>query len=180
MKKKVFTIVILLGIILITKAQENYFGLKGGLNLVTLNGNNNLLNYRPAFHLGFALELGISNNFSIQPELMYSEQGNSLSLKYDYLNLPIMAKYYLSEGLSLELGPQLGVLLSAKSEFNDAESENVKKTDFGVNIGLGYKIGNSFNIGTRYNIGLSNIKKEVGYYGKVRNGVIQFFIGYFL
>ncbi|RZJ55928.1 MAG: PorT family protein, partial [Flavobacterium sp.] len=36
-----------------------------------------------------------------------------------YLNVPIMAKYYVIEKLSLEAGPQIGFLLSAKNQVDD-------------------------------------------------------------
>ncbi len=63
----------------------------------------------------------ISEKFAFQPELLYSAQGSdyddedfSGSVKADYLNVPLMAKYYVGEGFSLEAGPQVGLLLSAK------------------------------------------------------------------
>ena len=73
------------------------------------------------------------------------------TIKLSYLNIPLMAKYYVAEGFSLEAGPQIGFLLSAKDDYNDWRygeddiKEDVKGTDFGVNLGVGYKMESGLN-----------------------------------
>lgn len=89
-----------------------------------------------------------------------------------------MGKYYVVKGLSLEAGPQLGFLLSAKNESTNVK-DSFKTFDFGVNLGLGYKLNNGLNFGARYNLGLTNINDSEGSSGKNRNGVIQVSVGYF-
>ena len=101
-------------------AQEVNFGIKAGLNLAGLNGSEDLDDYdlRTSFHVGAVAEIGISEKFSFQPELLYSSQGAKAeesgfkaTIKLDYLNLPLIAKYYVAEGFSVEAGPQIGFLL---------------------------------------------------------------------
>ena len=96
--------------------------------------------------------------------------------KLDYINIPLMAKLYLTDGLSIEAGPQIGFLISAKDEFDDVTTTNVSGDsttetdsgtddikdivngiDFGANLGLGYRLENGLLFGARYNLGLSNI-----------------------
>jgi len=175
---------------------QTSFGLKGGLNLASITGDDvDELDGRTSFHFGGVVEIEISEKFSFQPELVYSAQGASESydeegfdiettIMLDYLNIPLMAKYYVTDGLSLELGPQIGFLLSSKFEVEfdgDSESEDIEdlsSVDFGLNLGLGYKFDSGLNFGARYNLGLSNLD-DTDSDESIKNGVFQVSLGYF-
>ena len=172
-------------------AQDVTFGAKAGVNFATLTGDDaEDAESRTSFHIGATAEFSFSDTFSIQPELLYSGQGYSESgsgyeatAKMDYLNLPIMAKFYVAEGLSLEIGPQIGFLLSAKIE-GEAEGVSVsvdlkdetKSVDFGANFGVGYKLDSGINLGFRYNLGLMSAADEDSI--DLKNSVLQFSVGY--
>jgi len=177
-------------------AQNVNFGAKAGVNFASITGDMvDSFDSRTAFHVGFVAEIVISETFSFQPELLYSAQGADYSeegfeafegtVTLDYLNVPLMAKFYVGEGFSLEAGPQIGLLLSAKDDYGDGEEdikEYVKGTDFGVNLGVGYKMESGLNFSARYNLGLSNdldvddFESEGAEY---KNSVIQVSVGYF-
>ena len=163
-------------------AQKIKFGAKGGLNFASISGDNTKdIDAVAAFNFGLLSEIPISDKFSFQPELMYSGQGygfddNTIALSY--LNIPLMGKYYVTKGLSLEAGPQIGFLLAAKNEKTDVK-DSFKTVDFGVNFGLGYKLENGLNFGARYNLGLTDINNLEGSSSKNKNGVFQVSVGYF-
>lgn len=163
-------------------AQEIKFGAKGGLNFATISGDNtNGIDAVTSFNFGVLSEIPISDKFSFQPELMYSGQGysfNDNTIALSYLNVPLMGKYYVTKGLSVEAGPQIGFLLAAKNEKTDVK-DSFNTVDFGVNFGLGYKLENGLNFGVRYNLGLTDINNLEGYSAKNKNGVFQLSIGYF-
>ncbi len=163
-------------------AQKIKFGAKGGLNFATISGDNTKdIGTVAAFNFGVMSEIPISEKFSFQPELMYSGQGYSFNddtVALSYLNIPLMGKYYVTKGLSLEAGPQLGFLLAAKNEKTDVK-DSFKTFDFGVNFGLGYKLDNGLNFGARYNLGLTNINNLDSSSSKNKNGVLQLSVGYF-
>ena len=172
------------------------FGANVGVNFATITGDDTSdVKSKTSFHLGAVAEISISDKFSVQPELLYSaqgakEDGGDGELKLDYINIPVMAKFYVAEGFSLEAGPQVGFLMSAKSE-GGGESVDMKDftsgIDFGLNFGLGYKMESGLNFGARYNLGLSNfwdlpsdIDPEFGISDfKNKNSVIQLSVGYF-
>lgn len=169
------------------QAQDVQFGFKGGANFATITGDvSDDFSSITAIHFGVMTEIPISETFSFQPELLYSAQGIKddefdEKIKLNYLNIPLMGKYYVAEGFSLEAGPQIGFLSSAKSDVDGEEvdiKDSLKSIDFGLNLGLGYKMNNGLNFGARYNIGLSNINDEDGL-GSVKNGVLQVSVGYF-
>lgn len=164
-------------------AQDVEFGIKGGLNFATITGENTSKDQIiTAFNFGAMAEIKISEKFSFQPELLYSGQGYDTDIDSEgiialnYLNIPLMAKYYVTKKLSLEAGPQIGFLLSTKGGTEDYK-DLFKTTDFGVNLGIGYKLDSGLNFGARYVLGLSNINDVGGTTNK--NGVFQLSIGYF-
>lgn len=181
------------------KGSDINFGLKGGLNFAMIAGDgSDNFDGKFGFHVGGVVEFPISETFSVQPELLYSSQGDKetfdgMDIKYklDYLNLPIMAKYYLSEGFSLEAGPQIGFLLSAKAEGGGVSldiKELIKDIDFGLGFGLGYKLENGLNFSGRFNVGISNMVDSSGNllgeqieFGDStnHNNVFQLSVGYF-
>ena len=190
--KKVFTIIFvaMTGILL---SQTSNFGIKGGLNVSTLRSTDfsNTIDwdFRKSVHLGIFLELGLTEKFAIQPELLYSAQGANRNTddsvtKLDYLILPIMAKYYVAQGFSVEAGPQLGLLLSAKEsgDENLDLKENIKGTDIGLGMGVGYTFINNLVFGTRFVFGLSNLDETDGtFLGdgiSTKNMTIQLSMGY--
>jgi hypothetical protein len=176
------------------------FGTKGGLSLSTFTGDLRNLDMKVGFHVGGLAEIALNDKFSIQPELLYSTQGaeteviffngvndqkETVEFNFSYINLPIIAKYYVTEGLSLEAGPQIGFLVdsevNADGESIDGEDffGNLSTVDFGLNFGLGYKLNSGLNFAARYNVGLSNVSDESDIDLKINNSVFQFSIGYF-
>jgi hypothetical protein len=77
-----------------------------------------------------------------------------------------MAKIYLSDSFSLELGPQASFLLSKKDEFNLGDYNSF---DFSANAGLGIKLTKSLFLQARYSLGLTEVSKNAN----VKNNVIQ-------
>jgi len=146
------------------------------------------------------------NNFAIQPEIVYSQQGTKLTInnysgndltssleltsKLDYINVPIAVKYYVIEGLSLQAGPQIGFLVSAKEKAElKANGENVsvemdakdgyEKVDFALFGGIGYDLPIGIFFQARYNAGLSNINKDPDSADiQLTNNVFSFSVGY--
>jgi long-subunit fatty acid transport protein len=186
-----------------TNAQDVKFGAKAGLNISNITGDTDELGYSSKtglFFGGFA-EVKISDKFSFQPELLFSNLGVKSEevdilddYKYEskivlnYLNVPLMAKFYVADKFSLEAGPQLGFLLSSKAKYTEtfdgdteSGSEDIKDTfngfDFGFNFGTSYDFTNNISAGVRYSVGLSNILKDSGSF-KSHNSNLAFALAY--
>lgn len=209
MMKKLLVFAVLASFSLVATAQEEdvRFGAKAGLNIANTSGDGNF-DSRTSFHLGVVAEIPITDKFAFQPEVLYSSQGAKFDEKFDagivststevtgkndYINIPLMAKYYVAQGLSLQAGPQIGFLVSAKSEgettingvttkFDNDTKDNLKGIDFGLNFGLGYQLDMGVFFDARYNLGLSDINDIEFEAGdeefKNQNSVIQLSVGY--
>ncbi|MDT0644307.1 porin family protein [Zunongwangia sp. F363] len=171
---------------------------------------------KAGFHAGPMAQVRFSNLFAIQTELLYSQQGSKMEIpyieitppgelgysntepaanqttirgaksKYDYLNLPVLAKFYVYKGLNAFAGPQVSLLLSAKDEY-ESEEVNVKEEidafDFGILGGVGYELKMGLLLKASYYLGLNNIsninyKEALGYDPDLHQGVIQISAGY--
>lgn len=215
--KFILALLITFSAVATTVAQEVQWGVKAGYNLSSLSGSPEGVDvsYRSGFHAGVLAEFGLSEKFSVQPELLYSTEGASSSydfeesgftvssseeLKLGYLNLPIMAKYFVIPALSIQAGPQLGYLLSAESDYEystsmagedfaesgtDDFTDEANRLSFGLNFGLGYDFTNNFFVQARYHLGLTSLVDTEGSdeepefeLDDIRNSGFQFSVGY--
>ena len=194
----------------IAQDQKVKLGIKAGLNLATLTLDESELDSssKAGFTAGVMVEIPMTKKFSLQPEIMYSQQGTKTSfsdsdvtnsnyestIKLNYLNIPVMLKYYVKEGLSVQAGPQIGILLKANNKYKDnflgydnQESFDLKEyssgIDTSVNVGLGYQFKDKFYTDLRYNISYSNVFKDgdTNHFidNDMKNRVLQITIGYF-
>ncbi|WP_426483998.1 porin family protein [Flavobacterium sp. 2] len=189
MKKLILSAIALMAFAF-SNAQETKFGVKGGLNITTFAGGD----YWDAkslvgFQVGGFAEIKIIDRLSIQPEVLYSAQGAKIEfagsdsdIKLGYINVPVLAKFYITKQFTAEAGPQLGFLVSAKNEGEDVK-DNFKSVDTGFNFGLGYNFTDNFSAGIRYTVGLSNIADyDVDdideYYDSPKNSVLALTLAY--
>ena len=211
MKRTIFVFFLTLLFVYNSNAQyrEVYYGAKVGGNLshVMYNGNSDsFFNNNKMFlssHIGGFAEIVINEIFAVQPELLYSVKGSNFDLVgennpkssfvFKYISIPILAKYYVSERISIQAGPQIAVLLSAKNEeSSDVYQSNLGNElasvdiyhemnflDYGLTGGVSYLTKSGFLIGARYNYGLANtFNKDSNFIGKMNNGAVQIFAGF--
>lgn len=211
MKKSMLLIsALFLSVTLMAQTDKVKLGVKAGLNLSSLSFDESELNSsnKTGFTAGVMVEIPLTKNFSLQPELLYSQQGSKSSffdsdvtnsqykstITLNYLNIPVMLKYYVLKGLSLQAGPQIGILLKANNKYQDNflgydnhESFDLKDystgVDTAVNFGLGYQFKDRFYTDLRYTISYSNVFKEgdANHFinNDMKNRVFQITIGYF-
>jgi hypothetical protein len=193
--KKIILLVVMVFAFGFVNAQDKEnmsFGVKGGLNVSSItNADQDGVNSKSliGFHAGFFGEFMISDKFAIQPEVLYSTQGVKLDfegdkgdLKLDYINIPVMAKYYVADTFSLELGPQIGFLVSAKAKSGGVSEDikdQVKSTDVSLGFGASYYFAEKFMLGARYNLGLTQMQKDLATgESQSKNSVFQVSLGY--
>jgi hypothetical protein len=165
MKFNLITVLLACMITGAASAQSVNIGIKGGLNLYTLSGDNDgTYETKPSFHIGLLGHIHMADNFALQPELVFSAQGTKYGddQKFDlnYINIPLLFQYMFDNGFRLQAGPQVGFLVSAEADGVDVK-DGLNGTDFGIGIGASYvNPASNFGFDARYNHGLSNINEN--------------------
>lgn len=99
-------------------------GIKAGLNLADqkFSGDGFSIDtkVKPGVHVGGFLTVMFSEKLGLQPEVLFSMQGAKFDsdfldgqTNFNYLTVPVLVRYNISEMFSLHAGPQVGFLLSA-------------------------------------------------------------------
>ncbi len=176
MKKLLFATLLLCAVSFSAEAQLVRFGVKGGVNFSNFNGGVDGIDYsgRTGWHAGALVEIGVTENFKIQPEALFTSQGADVDgfgdFNLDYISVPVLAKFYIvTDKLSIDVGPQFSFLVNEAEEAFENES-----FDFALAGGLGLDITDSFFAQARYTIGLTEASKNA----EVKNAVFQVSLGY--
>ena len=160
-------------------AQGLDLGVKAGVNFANITDASGLSN-RTGFVAGVFLGGKLNDNIGIQGELLYSQQGAEFELgdfNLDYVNVPILLKYYVKNGLNLQLGPQFGVIVNDEARTVVGEViDDIATNDFDIAgvVGIGYDIPLGLRVSGRYQFGLSDVPEM----GKGKNSVVTLALGY--
>ena len=152
------------------------FGIKAGANFASITDASGLSN-RTGFLAGIFAGVKFNDKVGIQGDLLYSQQGADFEpdkIDLNYVNIPIVLKYFVIKGLNVQAGPQFGFIIddNIKEVFgNIAEAESFDLT--GV-VGVGYDLPMGIRADARYNFGLTDIRSDTD--GK--NSVVSLSLGY--
>ncbi|MBP5689179.1 MAG: PorT family protein [Muribaculaceae bacterium] len=200
MKKIVITLLCVIIASGAAMAQKKFtFGPKVGVDLTHFWGKDLPHGMQFNYQVGAFMEYRFNDKISIAPEFVFAAQGGKMDARdyvegfhgsadfyfnFNYINVPIMLKFYAIPKLSIDFGPQVGINVyskgTAKAKADGAsasytkEFDGVKSIDFGVGLGATYNITNDVFVQGRYTMGLTKVFED----GDVYNGNIQLAIGY--
>ena len=181
-------------------AQKTFtFGPKIGVDYTHFWGKNAKHGGRFNYQAGVFFEYRFTSEISIAPEVVFAAQGGKyknemFGIKHtftehvNYINVPVMLKYYVTPSLSIDFGPQVGFNIYSKftDELDDGthkgktvtdQKDATKSVDFGVALGLTYNIAKDVFVQGRYTMGMTSVLKT-GEYNEAKNGNAQIAIGY--
>ncbi|CAM3392066.1 porin family protein [Aequorivita lipolytica] len=179
--KKLIVAVLTLFIGTTAFSQEIDFGIKAGANFANITDASGLSN-KTGFQAGIFGGVKFSDKVGIQADLLYSQQGGEFDFgDFDltYINVPVVLKYYIVQGLNIQAGPQFGFIVDDNIVFDlgdvtaDAKAENF---DLSGVVGAGYDFPFGIRLDARYNFGLTDVSKIDGANGK--NSVFSLALGY--
>jgi hypothetical protein len=213
--------------LLLSFTSSNFFaqpGIKGGLSVSALQSSNE--EYRPflgyevawvqhgtsnpilGLQLGVFYRIKLSNSFSLQPELYFSQRGykfdqiqlynTSYRLNINYLEVPILFEYKIPVDWSFRpgiiIGPFIALKLNSNKKIKIGDEEvsgaisSINDFDYGVLLALGTELdglGGSITLDLRLNWGLSNMMSQPNEYisisddpGNVQTRAITLMVGY--
>ena len=170
---------------------------KIGLNIATMPAGD--AKSRKAFAAGVEAEYFVHQNLSLSVGAIYSQQGFRDSKEIgitdmtapdadcnfilDYINIPIMANIYASNGLAVKAGIQPGFRIRSKFKLT-ADGTTINADNFTRNFDLAIPLGvsyefNNLQFDIRYNIGITNATRDIyTESGDAKNRVVQITFGY--
>lgn len=152
-------------------AQGLRIGAKFGANLGKIDGASFETSYKLSYHAGGWVEFDLTKTLGIQPELLFSQTTSTVAsgtngviagltpnadLNLNYLTIPILLRYNLNPLITINLGPQYGILLNKSSSLLQNGQTALTSGDFSVLAGAQVNLGKIRAYG-RYIIGLTDI-----------------------
>lgn len=150
----------------------------------------------PSFFAGVYLNLALLDRFQLEPGLYIASRGYQVERRIAslinlevtnrsyYLEVPILARVFLTDNLNVYAGPQFALLLSNdfntdlsalvfQFDFDSEADETLNKVDFGLALGLGYTLPLGLNVQAGYDLGLVRYSEDIQAY----NGVWKLGVG---
>lgn len=171
-------------------SQKFKFGIKAGTDIKKLSGKSFKDEFSYGYHAGIFTEIGISSKFGIQPEVQFSQVNIDTSSQFSdiynfrkiskiqlrYVNIPLLLSFRPSKYISLQAGPQFGILVDNGNTVLQNGNDAFKKGDFSMLAGLQVNISR-LRIYGRYAIGLSNLN-DIDNQDKWKSQTIQAGLGF--
>ncbi|WP_318308448.1 porin family protein [Flagellimonas crocea] len=165
-------------------------GVRGGANFATVAGDGfDSPDSRTSLYLGLLAEAPLTDHVSLQPEVFYSAQGFDITdepdspdaqFKVDYIQVPVLFKFYIADGLNLQAGPQFGFKvnesldLAPGDDSGSFDSDSIKTFDLQGAAGVEYKFPSGFFIQGRYSYGFSEMVEDVDVHNSVFSAGLGF------
>ena len=187
--KKLFLAVVAMMISAATFAQNEVGQLtiqpKVGVNIANITDADDA-DPRIGLAAGAEFEYGLTDNIGLSAGVLYSMQGVKTTIvdddctsKLDYLNVPILANFYVAKGFAVKLGVQPGFKLSSKAKAKgsgasvELDVDGIKSVDLSIPVGVSYQYQNIV-FDARYNWGVTNIVED----SDSKHSVFQITVGY--
>ena len=171
MKKAIFLFFILFTVCNISSfAQIFKVGVKAGTDIKKLSGKSFDDQFSFGYHVGGFFSVGLGKKFAIQPEILFNQINVDTSSSYSaiyqfnkvdkvqlkYMSIPILLNYKPVKYLTIQAGPQFGILTNKSRTLVQNGKDAFKSGDFSMLGGLQVNISH-LNIYARYAVGLSNL-----------------------
>ena len=170
-------------------AQKIQIGVKGGATVNKLTGKTFKEEFSFGYHMGGFVSLGLGKKFAIQPEVLFNQVNvdtsssfsslyafnklNNVQLKY--LSIPVLLNYNAGKLITLQAGPQFGILMNKGNTFVQNGKDAFKAGDLAMLGGVQLNLG-AFKVYGRYTVGLNNIN-DIDNKDKWKSQSVQLGIG---
>ncbi|MEO9023237.1 MAG: porin family protein [Ginsengibacter sp.] len=150
MKNKVIPIIALLFFVSPSLFSQGFkFGIKGGANLGKISGQTFKDEFTLGYHVGVFATIG-GKHWGIQPEVLLSQVNADTSTRFSdvyafnhinkiqlkALTIPILFNYNLNKVITLQAGPQFGVILDQNKDLLQNGKDAFKSGNFSLAAGV--------------------------------------------
>jgi Outer membrane protein beta-barrel domain len=191
MKKIIIVVAAFFVIISQINAQNFKAGIKVGTNVNKITGKSFKEQFTYGYHAGAFTEIKLSNKFYLQPEVIFNQINADTSsdfkklynvtastvsgIKLNYLSIPILLQLKINKFISINAGPQFGILINQNNSFLQNGKDAFKQGDFSMLGGVQLKFA-GIRVYGRYVVGLQNLN-DIDNQDKWKNQSIQIGVG---
>ena len=169
MKAKLLTLAIICLVASSAFSQGFKIGVKGGATINKITGKSFSEQFTWGYHLGGFATINLGK-IGIQPEVMFNQvnvdssshfsdiyQFNKVGkVKLSYLSIPVLLNINANKFVTVQVGPQFGILMNKSKTLVQNGKDAFKGGDFSMVGGLQLNI-TKLRIFGRYAVGLSNL-----------------------
>lgn len=186
---------VLIACVLLAQASMAQFhlGVKGGANITKVDGKSFRDEFRYGYHLGGFAEIGLGGKLAIQPEVLFNQYqtradstfshvyqnavnfSDYKNVKLNYLSIPLLLNYKVGSLLTLQAGPQFGILIDQNKNLLQNGQGAFREGDFSMAGGAVINIS-KLRLSGRYVVGLNNIS-DIDNQNKWKNQGFQLSLG---
>ena len=170
------------------------FGIKLGANVTKVDGRSFKDEFRYGYHAGAFASIGLGGKLSVQPEVLFNQYNTRVDttfsaiyttaldfssyrdVKLNYLTIPIILNYKLGNVISLQAGPQFGILMEQDKNLLENGKEAFETGDFSLVGGLQASLS-KFRVTGRYFVGLNDIN-DIDDQNQWKNQGFQLSVGF--
>ena len=206
--KRILLLVLISFVAVSASAQKKFtFGPKAGFTVANLHvddddQNDQVSGVKAGLVIGAFAEYRAVKWFAVSADVLFARKGaqnefkmstsefnmeTENNFKLNYIDVPVLANFYVTKRLALKAGIQPSFLLSAKnkvSQKSNGESINetvdlkkeMNKVDFAIPVGISYSFKMGLVLDLRYHIACTNLPKDGDY--KLTNQVASLTVGW--
>lgn len=206
--KRILLLVLISFVAVSASAQKKFtFGPKAGFTVANLHvddddQNDQVSGVKAGLVIGAFAEYRAVKWFAVSADVLFARKGaqnefkmstsefnmeTENNFKLNYIDVPVLANFYVTKRLALKAGIQPSFLLSAKnkvSQKSNGESINetvdlkreMNKVDFAIPVGISYSFKMGLVLDLRYHIACTNLLKDGDY--KLTNQVASLTVGW--
>ncbi len=175
---KKFFVLIAAAIVSMSAMAQIQFGAKVGFDMTNFWGEDVEHGLKPSYQAGLMMEYKFTDKFGIAPEVVFASQGGKFKaiemnlLGYDvsktatfntnYINVPVMFKFYATPDFSIDFGPQVGFNVYSKVSVKDEDTswdlkDSTNAVDFALGLGGTYNLTENAFVQARYTLGMTKV-----------------------
>ena len=165
-------------------------GVLGGSYTYYMSANQTKADFEDEMRTGFTggveAEYYVNDWFSATAGVHYTQQGwrmkekisgDKWNMNLDYINIPVMANFYVAKGFALKIGVQPGFLINAKNDGTDVK-KGFESFNFSIPFGLSYEFKNGITLDWRTMIAVTTANKNSTSDDKYRSNCAWLTLGY--
>ena len=173
------------------QVEQGVFSIKPAAGITVANLTGSGASSKIGFTGGAELAYQATDILGLSAGVMYSMEGAKDDIDTDfgrfdakanlsYLNIPVMANFYVFDNLALKIGIQPACLLKAETKLGDTTTDiksMVEKFNLSIPVGISYEFGNLM-IDARFAMGLTKVTKNTPEVNDSKSSVFQITLGY--